>query len=122
VCTRCVPVCLRFTLCLKMLLKRHVSPCHPAAADGCADGRACMQNSISGAVAAPRTRKRSSAASLRIVAKAVQLTLVAAPVLVYLYEYLEENPLSEEFLQSLARLGAHLLQCHTLVADDDTLL
>ena len=44
------------------------------------------------------------------------------PVLVNLNKDFQIDALAKELLQGLACLGAHLLQCHTLVTYDDTLL
>ena len=52
----------------------------------------------------------------------LQFPLGRTPVFIHLHEDLEIDGLAKKLLQRLAGLGRDLLQRHTLMTDDDTLL
>ena len=52
----------------------------------------------------------------------IQLSLRRTPIFIDFHEDLQIDRFPKELLQCLTRLRTHLLQGHTLMTDDDTLL
>ena len=59
---------------------------------------------------------------IQIITKGLHGAVATAPVFIDLDKDLQIDGLSEELLQALPRFGAHPLECHALVTDDDALL